>query len=151
MALPFRRFLVVCTGNICRSPMGEAVLRDRLAPGGDFLVGSAGIGALVGYPADDHAITAMQERGLDITDHRAQQLTLALAREYDLLLVMDDGHKEWIEQNHPVLRGRLYRFGHWLDAEVMDPIGQPLEAFQEARDLIEQAADAWAQRLLSNR
>ncbi|ABI56152.1 low molecular weight protein-tyrosine-phosphatase [Alkalilimnicola ehrlichii MLHE-1] len=150
MRLPFTRFLVVCTGNICRSPMGEAYLRDRLGAGGEFLIGSAGTGALVGYPADDHAITAMQEKGLDISAHRAQQLTLALARNYDLLLVMDDGHREWIEKNHPVLRGRLYRFGHWLDAEVVDPVGQPLEAFREARDLIERSADAWAQRLLSH-
>ncbi|WP_421621654.1 low molecular weight protein-tyrosine-phosphatase [Alkalilimnicola ehrlichii] len=150
MKLPFKRFLVVCTGNICRSPMGEAYLRDRLAAGDDFIVGSAGIGALVGYPADDHAISVMQEKGLDITSHRAQQLTLALARNYDLLLVMDESHKKWIEENHPILRGRLYRFGHWLDAEVADPIGRPLEAFREARDLIERSADAWVQRLLSS-
>ena len=67
-----RYLLVVCVGNICRSPMAAAMLKHQLGEQTDVTVGSAGLGALVGYPADDHAIALMQERGLDISDHRGR-------------------------------------------------------------------------------
>ncbi len=66
-----RHILVVCVGNICRSPMAEALLRDALRGQEDITVESAGLGALVGYPADKHAVELMKERSIDITAHRA--------------------------------------------------------------------------------
>ena len=149
MPLPFRRLMLVCTGNICRSPMAERFLRERLKNAGQFTVESAGIGALEGKPADDNAVLVMQERGLDLGGHRGRQLDLDLARGFDLLLVMEDSQQRWIEQRMPVLRGRVKRLGHWLNVEVPDPYGLPVEAFREARDLIEKAVDSWAERLVS--
>jgi protein-tyrosine phosphatase len=70
------RILVVCIGNICRSPMAESLLAQRLSGRSpDIWVGSAGLAALVGRPADPIAQTLMQERGLAISDHRARQIT----------------------------------------------------------------------------
>ena len=63
--------LVVCVGNICRSPMAEALLRDALTGPEDIIVESAGLGALVGQAADKHAVELMKERSIDITAHRA--------------------------------------------------------------------------------
>src|SRR5690606_6892784 len=114
----FERILVVCVGNICRSPMAEALLREAL-PG--RRVSSAGIGALVGEPADPLAVQLMRERGLDIGAHRGRQLDEPLLRENDVLLVMERGHREWIESRWPQARGRVYRWGHWSDFEVPDP------------------------------
>ena len=64
-----RHILVVCVGNICRSPMAEAMLRDALREQIDTIVESAGLGALVDLPASEHAVTLMRERGLDISEH----------------------------------------------------------------------------------
>ena len=64
-----RHILVVCVGNICRSPMAEALLRDALREQQDIIVESAGLGALVDHPASEYAVTLMRERGLDISRH----------------------------------------------------------------------------------
>lgn len=139
------RILVICTGNICRSPMGEALLAHVL--GGDFKVASAGIGALVGKGADPHAVELMRERGIDISAHRARQLDLELVRNYDLLLAMDQGHADWIHQQFPIARGRVYRFGHWGQIDVPDPYRRGRAAFEQALQLIEQGAADWQGRL----
>lgn len=144
----FRRLLVVCTGNICRSPMGEVILRERLRPLGRFTVESAGTGALAGHGASSNAIAVMDEREMDLRAHEARQFELGLARNFDLTLVMEQEHRRWIEQRYPVLRGRVRLLGQWLDdTEILDPLGHPIEEFRAARDLIEEAADAWIQRI----
>jgi protein-tyrosine-phosphatase len=89
----FDKVLVVCVGNICRSPMAEALLRARLGHRPRFDVSSAGISALVGHPADEQAVALMKERGIDIGPHRARQLTPQLAAGADLILVMESGHE----------------------------------------------------------
>jgi protein-tyrosine phosphatase len=147
MPLPFRRFMLVCTGNVCRSPMAERSMQQRLKGSANFTVASSGIGALVDQPADKNAVAVMRERGLGLEGHRGRQLDLEFARGFDLLLVMEDSQQRWIEQRMPVLRGRVKRLGHWLDLEVPDPYGLPVEAFRETRDLIEKAVDSWVERI----
>jgi protein-tyrosine phosphatase len=84
--------LVVCTGNIARSPMGEALLRAHLASRGAHAhVHSAGTLAWEG-PATEPARFAMSERGLDISDHRSRPLTGALVAAADLILGMTRSH-----------------------------------------------------------
>src|SRR5512136_1311836 len=87
------RVLVVCVGNICRSPMAEALLRARLGHWPRFDVSSAGLSALVGRPADESTVALMRERGIDISAHRARQLTPRLVAGSDLVLVMETGHE----------------------------------------------------------
>src|SRR5512138_1160813 len=108
----FSRILMVCVGNVCRSPMAAALLRDRLGRRGVVLgVESAGISALVGRPAEQTAQELMRERGLDISAHRARQLTPELIRSFELVLVMEASQQPEVEAILPTARGRVYRIG----------------------------------------
>ncbi len=142
-----RDVLVVCVGNICRSPMAAAMLKQQLGEQTDVTVGSAGLGALVGYPADDHAIALMQECGLDISDHRGRQLEPALIEAADLVLVMESGHRQLINDMEPAARGKVYRLCHWTDEDVPDPYRQPRAAFEEALVLIDRGVRDWAEKI----
>jgi protein-tyrosine phosphatase len=141
--------LVVCTGNVCRSPMAEHMLRARLGAIGGGIAASAGISAWAGDPAEPEAVQVMQERGYDLSLHRARRFDLDLARGFDLILVMESAQQQWIQRRYPVLRGRVRRLGDALGLDVPDPLGCPVEAFRRAADVIERAVEAWALRLAS--
>ena len=85
----FDSILVVCTGNICRSPLGERYLRNALP---NKKIDSAGTGALVDHEADSAAQRIAQQNGLSLEGHKARQFTSSLARNYDLILVMEREH-----------------------------------------------------------
>jgi protein-tyrosine phosphatase len=139
-----RSILIVCVGNICRSPMAEALLRERL---GNRNVSSAGLSAVIGHGADPHAVALMGERGIDISEHRARQLVDPVSRNADLILVMETSHSREIEQRHPYARGRVFRLGHFDDADIADPYRQERGAFESSLRLIEKGVDQWAQRI----
>jgi protein-tyrosine phosphatase len=125
--------LLVCTGNVCRSPMAEALLRGLLAP--------------VGAPADPHAVELMSERGLDITTHRARQLTAKILDDFPVVLVMDAGHRELMASRFRAARDRTWRIGEWSEFDVPDPIGGERLDFERALVLIDQGLADWVDRL----
>jgi protein-tyrosine phosphatase len=134
----FDRILVVCVGNVCRSPMAEAVLARRLAGRGvRCRVESAGIAALVGCPADPIAQELMRARGVDISAHRARQLTKELIASSELVLVMDAGQQRAVEAMLPSARGRVHRLGRWGQFEIPDPYRRDRAAFERALALVE--------------
>lgn len=140
-----RRIVVVCTGNICRSPIGEGLLQVR---GKDLDVSSAGVGAMVNWPADPLAVEVMADRGHDIGAHRAQQLTRAMLSENDLVLTLDQHHSDWINHRYPEYRGKVHKLLRWrANADVPDPYQQPKEAFEEAYRLIDQGVEDWLRKL----
>ena len=139
--------LVVCVGNICRSPMAEAMLQDALVGKSNASVSSAGLGALAGHPAAEHSVELMADLGLDITSHKARQLTPDMIESSDLILVMEQGHKRAIDSLEPAARGKVYRLCEWRDADIPDPYRQPREAFEEALVLIEQGVNDWAEKI----
>lgn len=133
--------LVVCVGNICRSPTGERLFKRALP---DKRVASAGLGALAGYPADRMAAEVAAEHGLSLDGHQAQQLTARLCREYDLILVMEKNHVEQVNRIDPAARGKTMLLGHWLNQqEIADPYRKSREAFEGVYGLLENATQKW--------
>ncbi|KML49990.1 protein tyrosine phosphatase [Burkholderia cepacia] len=143
--------LVVCIGNVCRSPMAEALFRARL-PGVD--VQSAGLGARDGQPADPHAVDLMRERGLDIAAHRARRVPPGLATRADLILTMDADQQRWLERRLPALRGRVFLLGmpdpssgRMHGSDIPDPYLGPRASFERSLRLIERGVAAWCARI----
>ncbi|MGL1810417.1 UNVERIFIED_CONTAM: protein tyrosine phosphatase [Serratia marcescens] len=141
----FDSILVVCVGNICRSPTGERLLKEMLP---DKKITSAGLGALVGKPADATAADIAQRHGLSLDGHQGKQLTSSLCREYDLILVMEKGHIDAVCRLVPEVRGKTMLFGHWLGhREIADPYRQSHEAFEFVFKLLDESAKKWANAL----
>lgn len=141
----FDSILVVCTGNICRSPIGERFLRQALP---DKRIDSAGTGALIDHAADASASKVAAMNGISLDGHKAQQFTSSLARKYDLILVMEKSHIEQIGRIAPEARGKTLLFGQWLGhREIPDPYRKSEEAFSLVYQLIEQAGLLWVEKL----
>lgn len=133
--------LVVCVGNICRSPTGERLFKRALP---DLDVRSAGTGALVGHPADKTASEVAAVQGLSLEGHEAQQLTAEMCRNVDLILVMEKRHIEQVNRIDPAARGKTMLLGHWLNQkEIADPYRKSREAFEEIYGLLENATQKW--------
>jgi len=130
------RIVMVCTGNICRSPMAEWLLRHLLPVDlkGRVEVSSAGIGALHGHQAADHAITVMARLGIDMRNHRARQLTPNIVRQADLALAMESHHLQFILRSNIWSKPRtrlLTEFGPPTKRpDIEDPYGKPLSAYE---------------------
>lgn len=142
-----RHILVVCVGNICRSPMAEGLLKRALQEHDGFTVESAGLGALVGYPADNFSIELMDELGQDISAHRARQIHPDMVRNADLVLVMEAGHKRAIDDADETARGKVYRLGEWQDRDIDDPYRQPKAAFADALEDIQEGVASWVEKI----
>lgn len=140
----FKRILTVCTGNICRSPLAEAMLAHRLQLRcSDAVVRSAGIGALELHPADEITQKVAAELGLSLDAHRARQISLESIRWADLILVMEKHHLERVLELAPTARGKTFLIGHWSGSEIPDPYRKGEPAHRQACDMISSAVDAW--------
>lgn len=144
----FNNILVVCVGNICRSPSGAYLLKTLLP---DRNVESAGVGALVGKPADRLACQVAKQYGVSLAGHQGRQLTPALCREFELILVMEQRHINAVTNIAPEARGKTMLFSQWLQKQdIPDPYRQGQEAFEHSYKLIEASANAWAKKLSNN-
>jgi protein-tyrosine phosphatase len=139
-----KRILTLCIGNICRSPLAQALLARELP---HHTVWSAGLGALVGQAADPMSIQVAQAHGLDITEHRAQQVTSWLCQQTELILVMEQSHKTQLEQQFSVVRGKVFTLGQFGKFDIADPYQQPLDAFETAYAAIAKGVADWAPRI----
>ena len=141
----FHSILVVCTGNICRSPIGERLLRQQL-PGRQ--VTSAGIFGLEGRPADASAQAVALRHGLSLEGHVTRRVTCSLLQQSDLILVMEPEHLRFIATMAPENRGKSLLFGQWLETQdIPDPYRKSREAFEYVFGQLGKASQEWARRL----
>lgn len=137
--------LVVCVGNISRSPVAERLLRARL-PG--RRIESAGLAAVVGAGVSPGMQALAGPAGLDVSGHVARQFTADLGAQFDLILVMEDAHRREIGRIAPQLLGKTLLMAQWLpDRQIADPQGRSSDIYQITFNLLVAAADSWAPRL----
>ncbi len=136
-----KRVLFVCTGNTCRSPMAEGLLKKMSQENGlDLEVQSAGLAAFAGLPVSPEAVEACRAKGVDISTHQTQPLGKTLVIESDLIITMTGKHKEMIVKKMPSLETKVSVLSEMAGegiVDVEDPVGQPLEVYQGALDQIE--------------
>lgn len=143
----FSNILVVCVGNICRSPMAACLLKERLA-GKGFTVSSAGLGALVDQPLEPFAAEVLASHGHADPDHRARQLERKHLQEADIVLVAEKKMIDAVLRIGPEARGKVFTLGKWqTDRDIPDPYRQSRSVFEHTYALVDEAVNAWIKHL----
>lgn len=141
--------LIMCTGNVCRSPMAEALFNHHLAERGLVAqVISRGLAAPVGRPPHPYAIETANAHGVSIApDKRAAAVTSADVSQAAAIFVMDSGHRQEVHKRYPGASGKTFLLGHWQNEEIADPVNEPLHAFEHVWQQCDIAAKSWVERL----
>ncbi len=148
--------LIVCTGNICRSPTGEGVMRhlaERRGLAPRLRIESAGTHDYhVGEPPDPRTVKHASRRGYDLSPLRASQVRPEDFHEYDYILAMDRGHLRMLRSLAPKdAKARLGLFleasASWKGEDVPDPYYGGAAAFEQVLDMVEEAAGCWLDRI----
>jgi protein-tyrosine phosphatase len=148
------RVIFVCSGNICRSPMAAVIAAQKMTSAGiSHRIISAGTLGLMNRRAAEHAVTAVSEIGLDLSDHRSQSANSGILNMADVIVVMSPMHTTHIKKLNSALTGKileLWRFApreYGILSEIADPVGKNLETFRRSRDLIAGCIDIWLGKL----
>lgn len=149
--------LIVCTGNTCRSPMAERLLKQMLNEKNhqNVQVHSAGIFSFNNTPASPNAILVMAEYGIDMTDHVSQPITEKLVREADLILVMEEFHRNYLSEKFPEVSHKIklvkeYLFNHTGSLDIIDPIGKDITTFRQCAKEIRECLLKFVEQTFSN-
>lgn len=138
--MQIQNILVVCVGNICRSPMGEFFLKKNHP---NLHIESAGLSAMVGHAADEKALTCMNSKQIDMRSHMAKQINADLIKTADLVLVMSSNQQKHIENTWPFAKGKVFRLGHWQGQNVPDPYKLDQAFFEQTCNNIESYVSDW--------
>jgi protein-tyrosine phosphatase len=155
-AMSVVKFLFVCTGNTCRSPMAEGIFRkylaeklqckvDQLEQAG-YKISSAGVMDTNGYPASAGAFAACAAKGIDLSAHRNKGLSKELIEEYDFIFAMEQIHKDSIIALSHEAADKCFLLAE--DKGITDPIGHPQEFFNRCADMVEAAVKERISELL---
>jgi len=161
--------LVVCTGNTCRSSMAGAIIRkmveDEPQLRGRIRILSAGTAAFPGEKASPQAIQVMEERGIDLKDHRASLLTREMIREADIILTMTERHKQQILRMDQQAEGKVFTLKEYVQEadmqrpgkpqgprplDIMDPFGYSVEVYRMCADEIEEASSQLIRKIIQD-
>ncbi len=146
--------LIVCTANICRSPVGEAMLREHLQHqgyGANWQVSSAGTWAKIKRGPSQYSVQVAAERGLDITQHQAEMIEVHHLRNADLILCMETGHAEALRAEFPIYADKIFLMSEMVGKEysINDPYGGPLDTYQSMADELEGIFDRGFERIVA--
>ena len=137
--------LFVCSGNSCRTPMAEGLLKSKISVRfkSAVRVQSAGTLGINGNPATDFAIMTAGKLGANISQHRSQGITEKLVKESDLIFAMASEHIDFLHKHYPEIRENVFllkSFGRDPEAkmaeDIADPIGGPLDYYRQCGELI---------------
>lgn len=149
------RILLVCTGNTCRSPMAERLMRSLLqskfqwepsSASPPIVVQSAGVSAMPGGPASMHAIEAMRLRGIDLSDHQSSPVTERALCRSDLVLTMTQSHRQAILGRWPDLAHKVRTLSR-DGIDISDPFGKCIDSYQFCADQLQQVLLPWVEEL----
>ncbi|MFW9817670.1 MAG: hypothetical protein ACFFEW_17245, partial [Candidatus Thorarchaeota archaeon] len=142
--------LFVCTANICRSPMAMELFRAKLGQEAmGWEIESAGTWALIGEPAVSKVHEVLAERGLDISSHQSRIVDLDIISQFNLILTMEQGHKEALQVEFPEHAARIFMFSEMigLKYDIKDPIGGPMYEFQETAKEIDRIIEEGSEKI----
>lgn len=136
-----KTILFVCTGNICRSPMAERLMRHFLSGKKDISVASAGVSAQRGSAASQAAVIALAEEGIDLRDFRSQPVTEELLSRCTHVITMTRDHKRLLTLFFPEHESKIRLLGEFTRSggDVPDPIGQGVPTYKRCRDVMKSA------------
>src|SRR5258708_2417494 len=148
-----RTVLFVCTGNVCRSPMAEGLFRKMIAGGHDLKVSSAGVSTYAGQSASPDAVEVLAKKGIDISGTRSKPLTEKLVQEATWIIAMTRNHLDSIFYQYPEAAEKTYLLREFepgaASFDIADPIGLGIDAYEEARDTIQNALPGLLEFIMS--
>ncbi|MFU8778720.1 MAG: low molecular weight protein-tyrosine-phosphatase [Roseovarius sp.] len=145
-----RKILTVCTGNICRSPLAQAMfmMAFREADGTYMDVSSAGLHALIGRDIDEDSKDAARMIGVELGAHHSRQFNAEIGREADIILVMEHHHRRDIQRRWPHLSGKTFLLGHFENSkEIPDPYKRGRSMHLHAAEMMQASVAHWVRQL----
>lgn len=144
-----KNVLFICTGNTCRSPMAEALLREAVAGRNDFQVSSAGVSASSGSPRNPETAALLKARGVPLDGFVSRQVTTAILAKATHVFTMTSSHLDVLESRFPEHSDKFYLTCEFADiprlgigADVPDPIGLGRKAYEEVAEMFDLAIPA---------